>query len=89
MTLGHDATSASPSSGCAAGGLVAIPTETVYGLGADADDPAAVARIFAVKDRPAGHPLIVHIAAGLARRLGGRRAAGRGASSPRRAGRDR
>jgi L-threonylcarbamoyladenylate synthase len=40
---------------------VAIPTETVYGLGADASDPAAVARIFAVKDRPAGHPLIVHI----------------------------
>ena len=41
---------------------MAIPTETVYGLGADADDAAAVARIFAVKDRPAGHPLIVHIA---------------------------
>jgi len=46
-----------------AGGLVAIPTETVYGLGADADDAAAVDRIFAVKDRPRGHPLIVHIAA--------------------------
>jgi len=44
-----------------AGGLVAIPTETVYGLGADADDAAAVDRIFAVKDRPRGHPLIVHI----------------------------
>lgn len=44
------------------GGLVAIPTETVYGLGADADDPAAVGRIFAAKDRPANHPLIVHIA---------------------------
>ena len=44
-----------------AGGLVAIPTETVYGLGADASDPAAVDRIFAVKDRPRGHPLIVHI----------------------------
>jgi L-threonylcarbamoyladenylate synthase len=43
------------------GGLVAIPTETVYGLGADADDADAVARIFAVKDRPVDHPLIVHI----------------------------
>jgi L-threonylcarbamoyladenylate synthase len=45
----------------ARGGLVAIPTETVYGLGADADDERAVARIFAVKGRPAGHPLIVHV----------------------------
>ncbi len=44
------------------GGLVAIPTETVYGLGADADDAQAVGRIFAVKARPAGHPLIVHVA---------------------------
>jgi L-threonylcarbamoyladenylate synthase len=43
------------------GGLVAIPTETVYGLGADADNERAVERIFAVKARPAGHPLIVHI----------------------------
>jgi L-threonylcarbamoyladenylate synthase len=44
------------------GGLVAIPTETVYGLAADATNPAAVARIFSVKGRPADHPLIVHIA---------------------------
>jgi L-threonylcarbamoyladenylate synthase len=44
------------------GGLVAIPTETVYGLAADADDDGAVARIFAVKRRPADHPLIVHLA---------------------------
>ena len=44
-----------------AGGLVAFPTETVYGLGADATDPAAVARIFAAKGRPADHPLIVHL----------------------------
>lgn len=44
------------------GGLVALPTETVYGLGADARVPAAVRRIFAVKGRPADHPLIVHIA---------------------------
>lgn len=46
-----------------AGGLVAFPTETVYGLGADASNPAAVARIFAAKGRPADHPLIVHLAA--------------------------
>src|SRR5690606_28429249 len=43
------------------GGLVAFPTETVYGLGADASNPRAVARIFAVKGRPAGHPVIVHL----------------------------
>ena len=45
------------------GGLVAFPTETVYGLGADAADGTAVAAIFAAKGRPAGHPLIVHLAA--------------------------
>ncbi len=45
-----------------AGGLVAFPTETVYGLGARADDDAAVAAIFAAKGRPADHPLIVHVA---------------------------
>jgi L-threonylcarbamoyladenylate synthase len=45
-----------------AGGLVALPTETVYGLGADAEDPAAVARIFRAKGRPPTHPLIIHIA---------------------------
>ncbi len=45
-----------------AGGLVALPTETVYGLGANALDPAAVARIFAAKQRPAWDPVIVHIA---------------------------
>ncbi|MHA4819198.1 L-threonylcarbamoyladenylate synthase [Streptomyces aculeolatus] len=44
-----------------AGGLVALPTETVYGLGANAEDPAAVSRIFQVKGRPPAHPLIVHI----------------------------
>ncbi|MCU0869219.1 MAG: L-threonylcarbamoyladenylate synthase [Burkholderiales bacterium] len=43
-----------------AGGLVAFPTETVWGLGADAAQPAAVARIFAAKGRPADHPVIVH-----------------------------
>ena len=44
------------------GALVAFPTETVYGLGADARNPAAVARIFAAKGRPAEHPVIVHVA---------------------------
>lgn len=46
----------------AAGGLVAFPTETVYGLGGDAFNPAAVARIFAAKGRPAEDPLIIHLA---------------------------
>jgi L-threonylcarbamoyladenylate synthase len=46
----------------AAGELVAFPTETVYGLGARADDDAAVAKIFLAKGRPADHPLIVHVA---------------------------
>jgi L-threonylcarbamoyladenylate synthase len=45
----------------ARGGLVAFPTETVYGLGADADDEAAVRAIFAAKGRPADHPVIVHV----------------------------
>lgn len=44
------------------GGLVAFPTETVYGLGADASNPAAVAKVYAAKGRPADHPLIVHLA---------------------------
>lgn len=46
----------------ASGGLVAFPTETVYGLGADASNGQAVARIFAAKGRPHSHPLIVHLA---------------------------
>ncbi|OYY16095.1 MAG: threonylcarbamoyl-AMP synthase [Polynucleobacter sp. 24-46-87] len=45
------------------GGLVAFPTETVYGLGADAKNPDAVKRIFTAKGRPSNHPLIVHLAA--------------------------
>ncbi len=45
------------------GGLAVVPTETVYGLAADADQPQAVRRVFEVKGRPADHPLIVHIAA--------------------------
>jgi L-threonylcarbamoyladenylate synthase len=44
------------------GGLVAFPTETVYGLGADADNPAAVRSVFIAKGRPADHPVIVHLA---------------------------
>jgi L-threonylcarbamoyladenylate synthase len=46
----------------AAGGLVAFPTETVYGLGADATDPRAVAALYAAKERPAFNPLIAHVA---------------------------
>jgi L-threonylcarbamoyladenylate synthase len=47
-----------------AGELVAFPTETVYGLGGDAENPDAVARIYAAKGRPANHPVIVHLAPG-------------------------
>lgn len=45
-----------------AGGLVAFPTETVYGLGADAENPEALAKLYAVKGRPTHHPVIVHLA---------------------------
>jgi L-threonylcarbamoyladenylate synthase len=45
-----------------AGGLVAFPTETVYGLGADAENPQAIQRLYAVKRRPPDHPVIVHFA---------------------------
>lgn len=47
-----------------AGELVAFPTETVYGLGADAENPEAVAKIYAAKGRPSNHPVIVHLAPG-------------------------
>ena len=43
------------------GGLVAFPTETVYGLGADAKNPEAIKKVFASKGRPSSHPLIVHL----------------------------
>ena len=43
------------------GGLVAFPTETVYGLGADASNPEAIARLYLLKGRPASHPVIVHV----------------------------
>ena len=53
------------------GGLVAFPTETVYGLGADARNGEAVARLYAAKGRPAFNPLIAHVADAMcARRLG-------------------
>src|ERR1700678_4265157 len=45
----------------AEGGLVAFPTETVYGLGADATNPAAIARLYAAKGRPSFNPLIAHV----------------------------
>src|ERR1700730_12685214 len=45
------------------GGLVGFPTETVYGLGADADNAGALARLYAVKGRPGEHPVIVHVGA--------------------------
>src|ERR1700693_2577427 len=45
----------------AAGGLVAFPTETVYGLGADATDDSAVAKLYAAKERPSFNPLIAHV----------------------------
>src|SRR5438270_9628678 len=55
----------------AGGGLVAFPTETVYGLGADATNAAAVARLYAAKRRPSFNPLIAHVAdAGEAMREG-------------------
>src|SRR5437763_9527400 len=54
-----------------AGGLVAFPTETVYGLGADATNGEAVARLYAVKGRPRFNPLIAHVAnAEAARQIG-------------------
>jgi len=60
LTPTHDIDSAAAA--LRQGKLVAFPTETVYGLGADAENVAAVSRIFSVKRRPADHPLIVHIA---------------------------
>ena len=67
-----------------AGGVVAVPTETVYGLAADAENPAAVARIFEIKGRPAGHPLIVHLADADAAAASGRGSIPRGGPCPHR-----
>jgi L-threonylcarbamoyladenylate synthase len=61
MKAGLDAVAAAARS-LAAGGLVAFPTETVYGLGADAQDGIAVARLYDAKGRPAFNPLIAHVA---------------------------
>ena len=73
----------------AAGALVILPTETVYGLAADAADPAAVARLYEAKGRPRFNPLIAHVADlgdGGPRRAAGR---ARAAGWSRRSGRDR
>ncbi len=71
-----------------AGGLVAMPTETVYGLAADASNERAVAALYAAKGRPQFNPLIAHVAS-----LGGRRARSclkeLRAGSPKNSGRDR
>ena len=62
---GLDAALAAAAARLRAGGLIGLPTETVYGLGGDAENPMAVAAIFAAKGRPADHPLIVHVADGV------------------------
>ncbi len=61
MTGERDATIGRAVEALRAGALVAFPTETVYGLGADAASSAAVARLYAVKHRPLDHPVIVHV----------------------------
>src|SRR5512132_2530073 len=61
ITAGSEAVKAAAQC-LAAGGLVAFPTETVYGLGADATDGRAVARLSAAKGRPSFNPLIAHVA---------------------------
>lgn len=62
MSSEQDAALATAVAALARGELVGFPTETVYGLGANAADPQAVARLYAAKGRPADHPVIVHIA---------------------------
>lgn len=67
MTLENEATDdeiAHAAQVLAQGGLAAFPTETVYGLGADAESALAVGRIYAAKGRPSNHPVIVHVAPG-------------------------
>jgi L-threonylcarbamoyladenylate synthase len=65
------ATAAAAARALAEGGLVAFPTETVYGLGADATNPAAIARLYQAKGRPAFNPLIAHVGdLGAARQIG-------------------
>lgn len=60
-TNAHDAATQEAARRLSEGRLVAFPTETVYGLGADAENVEAVARIYAAKGRPANHPVIVHV----------------------------
>jgi L-threonylcarbamoyladenylate synthase len=62
LTVPDDAGLLRAAAALRAGALVAFPTETVYGLGADASDADAIARVFAAKGRPADNPLIVHLA---------------------------
>ncbi|MFH1574775.1 MAG: L-threonylcarbamoyladenylate synthase, partial [Acidobacteriota bacterium] len=61
LDSGDDAAIAEAAAAVRAGGIVAFPTETVYGLGADACNPLAVARVFEVKRRPEFDPIIVHV----------------------------
>lgn len=63
MSVNHSALIEDAVKTLQAGDLVAFPTETVYGLGADAKNPDAIKKIFSAKGRPSNHPLIVHIAA--------------------------
>ena len=71
------------------GGIVAVPTETVYGLAADARNGAAVARIYTAKGRPSFNPLIVHVADAGRRRGGWPSSTTARAGWPRRSGRGR
>src|SRR5947208_8163461 len=66
LVVAGDAAIAEAARRLGAGGLVAFPTETVYGLGADAADGAAIARLYAAKGRPAFNPLIAHVASAAA-----------------------
>jgi L-threonylcarbamoyladenylate synthase len=70
LAEGHAAAVAAAAAALAAGGLVLMPTETVYGLAADAADPRAVAEVYAAKGRPSFNPLIAHVAdVAMARRI--------------------
>src|SRR6516165_7692137 len=68
LVIAGDAAIAEAARALAAGGLVAFPTETVYGLGADAGNGEAIARLYAAKGRPAFNPLIAHVASEAAAR---------------------
>ena len=86
----HRATIARAAALLRAGDLVAFPTETVYGLGADAANAEAVRKIFAAKGRPADHPVIVHLPdASHVARWASADARRRATGSPRRSGRAR